>query len=798
MQIGDRTSINKPQLSRSRISQPLSNLDPIVPGIDIFSCSQQAGLFAKARAALDLQTPAPHFTGALGTDTDRAHSDFLDLREHSHTEQIDVHPARHTALHKSSGKIILSHAHGIAAVVGSTAGKMEDFISPLHGSDSSNLSPTQENDPAVYIRLQQELLALECDSQGSNQARIGTTQGPATNNGSAPTAQDTGITYTVNDTGHLTLDYQPPPSLPLHDSFDEDELGEISSGRLRPQLFNDWLLHPQTPAQARLVIGNPGTVMRPSQMFAETQPSPGSRDRPLLPPSSSRPSPDVFNQYRSPKQLASSPLARRVGHIQSEVVADFEVSSSPEPSQPEGEGNQKSGARAPLSERTDVLTNAREESPISGNLMHQKFPGPFDVYTTREESQERRRQQARIFDDADQSSDDGFSDDEARLNRRAKRRKEEAARELAIISTSRPGSAGEDFVEVPSTSTGHRRSLAEEYEAQCSGLDTRDTQQDATIVDSQSVPAAVTASSIGETIRTRKDGEVSQSDPQVFQHQHHSEEDPALSGETAEGDSSEQLPALEQNEDSQATESDREGSRLPVRQSIMSEGPSNIADLRTPAMHKKPPYVDGDTIVPETSPSEPHLQRYGDIVSQTPPVPSAEEDDDAFNPFTQDLEFNSLIQSPSPRRTRPLRTAQLAVLTSDTHRELGLRLIQNNRGTVTSDTKANPSTTEQQENGVSSSLAPRGIASEDTSEYVTAPTGLTFERLSNPDPQSNLRTDSINTSVQVPNGKGLPGRVAQGSESVSRDARLVDSEAGESEVKQHLVPTDMIEGCCSC
>lgn len=755
-----------------------------MPGIEIFSCSQRAGLFAKARSALDIQTRAPHFTDASGRDYGRAHSDFLDPRDHSHTEQIDVHPARHTALHKSSENVNLSHAHGIAAVSGSKVGKMEDFISALDGSDGSNLSPTQENDPAVYIRLQQELLALAPDSQSSDQARIGGTQEPAINNGSALSAQDTGVTYAVNDTGHLTLDYQPPPSLPLHNSFDENEVGEVSNGRLRPDLFNGRLLHPQTPAQARLVIGNPGTVMRPSQMFAETQPSRGSRDRHLLPPSSSRPSPDVFNQYQSPKYLTSSPLARRVGKIQSENAVDFEVSSSPEPLQPEGDGNQKSCARQPLLESTDVLTNARDDSPISENLMRQKFPEPFDVYTTREESQERRKQNIRLFDDADQSSDDGFSDDEAEINRRARRRKEEAARELAVIGTSRPGSAGKNFVEVPSTSTGRRRSLAEKYEAQCSGFDARDTQPDATILDSQSAATGVTPF-IDEISRVTNDDELSQSDPRTFQLQHHYEGDSALSGEIAEGDSSEQLPALEQNEDSQATESDRDGSGSPERRSNMSEVPSNIAELRTPAIHKKLPYVDGDTIVPETSPSEPHLQRYGDIVSQTPPVLSAEGVDDAFNPFTQDFEFNSLIKSPSPRRTRSLRTAQPSMPTTDANTGGGPEVIQKIKATEM---------TEQHENGAAMSLAPNDAASGDTSEYVTAPTGLAFESLSVPKAQSNLRADSINTSIQAPNGKDLPEGVAQGSQISLTDTELVDREASVSEIRQQLVRTDMVEG----
>lgn len=781
-------------MSRSRVSHILSDLDHLVPGIEIFTCSQQARLFAKAPTAFELQIKAPHFTAESGRDTGLAPSDFLDPQEDLRTKQIDVNPAQHSALRESSEKIILSRTHGIAAIAGSRVGKMEDFIPPLDGSDSSNLSPTQENDPAVYIRLRQELLALDHQSQSSSQTRIGATQEPAINNGSAPSAQETGISYAVNDTGHLTLDYQPPLSIPLHDSFDEDEVGGASSGRLRPHLFNDGLLYPQTPAQARLIIGNPGTVMRPSQMFAETQPSPGSRDRHLLPPSSSRPSPDVFNQYQSPKHLTSSPLARRVGNIKSETEADFDVSSSPERPQLEEDSNQKYNNRQPLSERTDVLANARSESPISRNLIQQNFPEPFGVYTTCKESQERRRQQARLFSDADQSSSDGFSDDEAELNRRAKRRKEEAARELAVISTSRPGSAGKDFVEVPSTSTGRRRSLAEEYEAQCSGFDARDTQPDATILDSQSAPTGVTPSLIGEASRVANEDELRQSDPGNIPHHHHTEEGSVLSGETPEINSSEQLPALEQNGNSQATESDRDSSGSPERRSNMSEVPPNIAELRTPAIHKKLPCVDGDTIVPETSPSEPHLQRYGDIVSQTPPVPSAEEVDDAFNPFTQDVEFNHLIQSPSPLRTGSLRTTLPSMPTNNTNTGVSPEVIQKSRATKMSETHVNHPPTEKHENMAATSLIPKDTTSEDTSEYVTAPTGLTFESLSTPKAQSNLRTDSINTSMQAPNDNDAPEGVVQGSQINSTNTRLFGYEVSVSEVTKQLASIDVIEG----
>jgi hypothetical protein len=774
----------------SQLSLPLAPFQLLELGAGVFNYSH-AGQSTKSPAAQDLPNRSPQPTSTSYRDTSCEHSDFLIPREQLPTERTDVNLVHFTVSAPRVGteKAIFLQADGVDAATRAASGKMEDFVSPLDGSDSSNLTPTQENDPSVYIRLQ-EILARQNISQNSSHGGIGATQ-EQTINPESTNAQDTGISYAVNDTGHVTIDYQPPPTFPSHDSFDEEEIGEVLSGRLRLHILDGGPLKPQTPAQARLSIGNPGTMMRPSQMFAETQPSPGSRDSNLL-PSSSRPTPDVFNQYQSAKQFMSSPLARRINNVPSQNdVVTFDHSSPPESSQLDEDSDQRLANPQLLTERPSSIPNGSDGALTTRPFTHQNFPEPFGVYTSRQESQERRRRQAKALDHDSQSSDDGFSDDEAEMNRRAKRKKEEAAKDLAVVGTPRPGSAGKEIVEVPSTSTGRRRSLAEDYEAQCTGFDARDTQPDTTILDSQSAPAGLAVSLGSEVSQIISADCVSRSVVHNHHLRHHYEEDPAVSGKIADDDSSDQLPGLEQHEDSEATDSEREASNSPTRRPItqpLREVSSNIAELRTPAMHKKLPYIDGDTLIPETSPSEPHVQRYGDIVSQTPPVPSAEEVDDIFNPFSQDMEFNNLIQSP-PQRKRLLRAAQISKPIIDPNMETGPEIIEGSRANNSSETGVDPLTTGLHGQPEAAGLTPTATAPEDTSEYITAPTGLASE--------SNIELSThSNYSVKALSGPTPSASLDKGT---TQDLRVNQNDTGRvglevciSEVDEPFIPAEVV------
>jgi hypothetical protein len=175
-------------------------------------------------------------------------------------------------------------------------------------------------------------------------------------------------------------------------------------------------------------------------------------------------------------------------------------------------------------------------------------------------------------------------------------------------------------------------------------------------------------------------------------------------------------------------------------------------------------------------------------------VLSAEEGADAFNPFTQDMEFNNLIQSPSPQRTKSLRTTLPSMPTSNTNTGVSPEVNLNGRTTEMSEIHINPSLTEQYENKAVASLIPKDTASEDASEYVTAPTGLTFGSLSTPKTQSNPRADSINAPIQAPNGKDLPEIVAHVSQINSTNTRLVGRKVSVSEMTQQFVSIDMIKG----
>lgn len=595
---------------------------------------------------------------------------------------------------------------------------MEDFISAGVGSDGSNLSPTQENDPSVYARfLPDEEFT---NSLSSGNTRRHATQDLPPHSGLEMIAPDTGRSYGVDDTGHLTLDYQPPAPIPIRYSFEEVETGDVSHVQLGTLSSDPKVIDPRTPSQPKLILGRPGTVFTLSQMFAETQPSPGSHGRQAGLPSSSRPSPDIFNQRHMVTDVTSSPLIQRGNTDQSDMVGADLASSPPNP--PEklivlGNSSQPPRSIRPYSCSKD------QHNPFSSVSFHH-LPEPYDVYTSRKESQERRRREASAHENIAQSSDDGFSDDDRSLIRRAKLKKEQAAKALAVIGTPRTSITESNVVEVPSTSNGRRRSLAEDYIAQCSGLDARDTQDSETVEDSQSglpdqaVAAIVNASQIS----TKKGSDNSSKSGHVDPPQ-----EPSVAPNTVDVDSSGHLPGLDQNEDSEATESERELSSSPTHKLVTQPlGEVSSNELRTPALNRKSTPLDVDAIVPETSPSEAHLQKYGEIVSQTPPVLSAEYLDDGFNPLTQDGDFNEIFRSPTPQKKTRSRPSRLAKAVNNSNLEVKfMEVAQKDTG----DDLVNPESTGLVKSKTTAASNFSSTAQEGASEYVTAPTDIPPESL---------------------------------------------------------------------
>jgi BRCT domain, a BRCA1 C-terminus domain len=498
--------------------------------------------------------------------------------------------------------------------------KMEDFIESLDGSDCSNLSTTQENDPAAYEGIQQLL-----DSESFISSR----------NQSGKPAPDIGRSYTDNDTGHIKLDFSPRP-VPLDALGDDDSKNREPpnkpgvAGALREQNRN-----PQTPAQPRFVPNNPGTVMRASQLFLETQPSPRSRDRNGIGLSSDRPTPGLYNIRQFQNYESSplvSPLMQRADKLQpAHLAASDGVSSPLELS--EGRVANKSHILLPQNFRR---TQGRPE------LYH--------TYETRKESQDRRDQMANADKDDNQSSDDGFSDSETEMSRRARRAKEAAAREIAGVRASiPPPNLKSDEVEVPSTSNRRRRSRSEAYASQCNE-DIRNTREETTIVDSQSVPVAATFDedfcSIPESSESKPvEPAVNISGSPISSHG---------STSSAVGSSirPNTPPRLEQDAECETTEGDPEVvDSSATRPAVLPlvEVCSNRNLIYSKVGHKAHSLPEGDALVPETSPLELHQHRFAVLEHNFTQVIAPEELDESENPLTQDDTFNEAVKSPSPQ-----------------------------------------------------------------------------------------------------------------------------------------------------
>jgi len=287
--------------------------------------------------------------------------------------------------------------------------------------------------------------------------------------------ESTAITYGENDTGHVNFDSYMPAADESADNGSQDE-SFVQEGEVSPVKSYE----PRTPAPAVNPFTHKGSVMRGHEMFGATQPS--SIGRHLPSGVSSRPSPEIYNDFTSP--IKGKPLA-----------------SSPPPSSPLLRRNDTS----PLQSSARNLMRAKsmeEQSPQaqphtvteqtqSSDLGH-RFVSSFPVMEPRQyipmnQSQERRVQQQSSIPRSDPGNT--YSDSDIEMDDAAERKRRidaKTRRQLSEVSVQRTD------VEVPSTGRKERRrSTEEEYIAQCSGLDARDTQTQPptqeVIADSQTV-----------------------------------------------------------------------------------------------------------------------------------------------------------------------------------------------------------------------------------------------------------------------------------------------------------------------
>ncbi|KAE9364763.1 hypothetical protein N431DRAFT_421947 [Stipitochalara longipes BDJ] len=585
-------------------------------------------------------------------------------------------------------------------------------------TQKSAMSLTQENPPSAYDQFDIQKHVREEYPSTATPDDIDAHENPRTQNQPSlhskhpsTRTESTEHTYEENDPRYIQLNFEPSS---IADAEDEDGLPQDPSFP-PPQIEHTHSYEPQTPAPPMNPFNRKGSVLKPSQMFGATQPSSVGR---RVSPTSSRPSPDVYNDFSSPpkrSRLRSSPLAARneaecdPSPLQSSVRNLLARSNSTSTELPSAIKPRTSGVQS------------FDEGPRLQRFGATHEPRP---YLSMKDSQERRNQ----FSQSDTDSDSDSSID-ARPRKRLERERR-IRQELSSISrmptSSRPSSSS--AVEVPSTgrrqtwqehgqgtattmrntqeeaqsslpgaaafevpSTGRRRSIQDEYVAQCEGRDARDTQQvtqdtqegvkdtppDDVVADSQALPdkedpveggfssnVVAPASGIPDEV------------------------DPGCSRIVSEGQANalheSTFPSyttpIDQQIESRSEQDTMHGSAVianppePPEPSLpLQELSMNQNNLRTPMTTKNQLFSDGPETVPETSPpersiierrspQEERLRPMGEIANISFGADAV--DDMAGLPgFTQDVEFENAMRlrsSPQPPPRIPARSVPSA------------------------------------------------------------------------------------------------------------------------------------------
>lgn len=464
-------------------------------------------------------------------------------------------------------------------------------------------------------------------------------------NGTTARTQSTAFTYEENDTGHINLAFNLEPEAADADDAESEEPSQDASFTVAPALqHSSHSYEPRTPAPPVNPFLQKGSVMKGAELFGATQPS--SIGRHVASPISSRPSPDVYNGFSSPPKrqafISSSPLARR---------PDLDL-----PEQ-ESEANEstplQSSVRNTLGRSLSAGNSAQIAQSLDAVLRKKRQNTEPRAYVSMKESQEKRQRRRPVSEPSE--SDD--SDDDIQSRVQQKKRDRKVMQELAKVGVSRkrmpstaprssvPRSSNTPAIEVPST--GRRRSVQEEYIAQCSGFDARDTQQDDVIADSQAninvdSPTHQSTPQAMELPKLLAPGKNDLKDEPI----HADDEETEDEAENEEEDSSGKAPAeVDHNihpEVSSNPEMIASGRSLPLHEVFAAH-----------RNHVQTPTRDNPETVPETSPLEERLRPMGEIATI-----SFDRQDSAMDNlpgFTQDDEFNMAMQiktSPNPFRSR--------------------------------------------------------------------------------------------------------------------------------------------------
>ncbi|KAI0834610.1 hypothetical protein F5Y06DRAFT_152700 [Hypoxylon sp. FL0890] len=346
----------------------------------------------------------------------------------------------------------------------------------------SSDSPTQSNDGRSYEQYSHDNSQLQSSSQASSVHEHRTLH-----------EEDTGyLNFKRNQ--HDVLEPVPEDG---QVNFADDLARKSQMTSQAPGLNGHEAMAPETPAVAQRLFqhgDNGAPLMAASQLFGQTQWTSAVKK---ASPTSSRPSPDVFNQNpMSPNPIVSSPLKNRglrtsPTHAFTSSPAFLGMSSRPShsktPSVPanshEDEGlNQGSVEETPLS---------RFQVPKRKNFLE-----PIGEY----KSWRKQTLETDATKSPSQSGEEQDSESEAEVaayrRRLARLKQEKASKSFPSITLPRSSSTKGDNVEVPSTNRtrslqNRKRSTSEEYLAPCYGKTSTDNHESQeTVADSQEAPAA--------------------------------------------------------------------------------------------------------------------------------------------------------------------------------------------------------------------------------------------------------------------------------------------------------------------
>jgi len=276
-----------------------------------------------------------------------------------------AHPPRQAHLQlkrDANGKLRAFTTEGIEYKGADWEQRMQQEVAAMEDlTQKSSMSLTQENSASVYDHFDiQTAIREDCPSAATPNAVAA--HYSARQHASAKTQSTTTHTYQENDAGHITLDYNPFSAADIEDNESQDGSYPTVQNALRRSSGYE----PETPAAPVNPFFQKGSVLKMADMFGATQPS--SVGHRMNSPTSSRPSPDVYNDFSSPpkrQRILSSPLGGQAlndtSPLQSSVrnlLVLVESTDSPQVTLPRTSGVQSFDA-GPRNQRTQSLNEPR-------------------------------------------------------------------------------------------------------------------------------------------------------------------------------------------------------------------------------------------------------------------------------------------------------------------------------------------------------------------------------------------------------------------------------------------------------